>query len=114
MEKLSSQTCVPCEGGTPPLETVRINELLPQIGEKWHLVPATPTEGMMIRRDFTFKNFVAAMIFVNKIAELAEHEGHHPDLHIFYNKLTVALWTHAVGGLSDNDFIVAAKINEIK
>ncbi len=110
---LTKKRCVPCEGGTPPLETSKVNELLLELGSDWKLLSATSSDGMKIVREFKFKNFVKNMDFVNKVAELSESEGHHPDLHISYNKLTVELWTHAVGGLSENDFIVAAKIDEI-
>ena len=113
MSYLSSQKCVPCEGGTPPLQSARVDELIKQIDSAWVVVPATASEAMRIRRNFKFKNFVEAMKFVNRVAEIAEAEGHHPDLHIFYNKLMIELWTHAVSGLSENDFIVAAKIDQL-
>ena len=123
MAKLSEQRCVPCEGGTPPLESARVNELIKQIDPAWAIVPATASEAthlrqgfgghVRIRRNFKFKNFVEAMKFVNRGAEIAEAEGHHPDLHIFYNKVTIELWTHAVSGLSENDFILAAKIDRL-
>lgn len=67
--------------------------------------------GSKITKTFTFKNFKQAMSFVNKVADLAEREGHHPDIEISWNKVTLTLWTHAIGGLSQNDFIVAAKVN---
>lgn len=110
---LASQKCVPCEGGTPPLESGRVNELAKQVDSAWAIVPATASDAMRIRRNFKFKNFVEAMKFVNRVADIAEAEGHHPDLHIFYNKVTIELWTHAVMGLSENDFILAAKIDAI-
>ncbi|MEK7583555.1 MAG: 4a-hydroxytetrahydrobiopterin dehydratase [Patescibacteria group bacterium] len=113
MTDLASQKCVPCEGGTPPLESARVDELAKQINPAWAIVPATATDAMRIRRNFKFKNFVEAMKFVNRVAELAEAEGHHPDLHIFYNKVLIELWTHAVSGLSENDFILAAKIDQL-
>ena len=75
---------------------------------KWKLRKDEPR----LWREFTFKDFVRAMKFVNKVAEIAEAEGHHPDIHIHYNKVKLVLWTHDLGGLSMNDFIVAAKIDE--
>jgi len=69
--------------------------------------------GKKIAKEFAFKNFKEAMAFINNVADLAESEGHHPDIHVFYNKVTFELWTHAIGGLSDNDFIMAAKINHL-
>jgi 4a-hydroxytetrahydrobiopterin dehydratase len=69
--------------------------------------------GKWITKEFAFKNFVAAMQFVNKVAEIAEGEGHHPDIHIHYNRVRFDIWTHAIDGLSENDFILAAKIDGI-
>ena len=77
------------------------------------LVPGWELQDGRLVRLFLFKDFKEAMVFVNRVADIAEQEGHHPDLSIFYNKVAVALWTHAVGGLSVNDFILASKINEI-
>ncbi len=70
-------------------------------------------EGKKIRRELKFADFKEAMAFINKVAEVAENEQHHPNFHIFYNRVILELWTHAVGGLSENDFILAAKINGI-
>jgi 4a-hydroxytetrahydrobiopterin dehydratase len=104
--ELAQQKCVPCEGGMPPMSQEGIAKNLPLV-PKWEL-----QDGRLVRICM-FKDFVEAMTFVNKVAVIAESEGHHPDLSIFYNKVAIALWTHAVGGLSVNDFILAAKINEI-
>ena len=103
---LIQKHCVPCEGGTPPFTPQQIKVYLPQIDSRWQVV----NQGKL-SRDFKFKNFVAAIKFVNQVADIAEAEGHHPNLHIFYSKVTIELWTHAVGGLSENDFILAAKID---
>ncbi|MDO8435159.1 MAG: 4a-hydroxytetrahydrobiopterin dehydratase [bacterium] len=113
MGSLAQQKCVPCEGGTPPLESARAEELKQQINVSWELVMPRADQSMRIKRNFKFKDFKQAIAFVNRVAEIAEAEGHHPDLHIFYNKVTIELWTHAVMGLSENDFIVAAKIDQI-
>jgi 4a-hydroxytetrahydrobiopterin dehydratase len=100
---------MPCEGGTPPFsnqqEDVYIKETPSWIldREKVH----------KLKKRFSFKNFKEAMQFINKIAYLAEEEGHHPDICIFFNKLDISLFTHAVGGLSENDFIMAAKIDKL-
>ncbi|MBI2653678.1 4a-hydroxytetrahydrobiopterin dehydratase [Candidatus Woesearchaeota archaeon] len=101
---LTQKKCVPCEAGTPPLEESKINELLKQI-PMWTL-----KEGHLYKK-FKFKNFVEAMKFVNSVAEIAEQEQHHPDFSVHYNKVEIELWTHAIKGLSENDFIVAAKID---
>jgi len=90
----------------PPLTSEKIGEYLPQLNE-WEVL-----DNLKIRKRFKFKNFVEAMGFVNKVAEIAEEDGHHPDITINYNRVTISLTTHAIGGLSENDFIVAAKIDE--
>ncbi|MBI2098702.1 MAG: 4a-hydroxytetrahydrobiopterin dehydratase [Candidatus Wildermuthbacteria bacterium] len=105
MVNLVSKKCVPCEGGTPPLEAEKIQEYLKEV-EGWEA-----REGKMITRRFTFKSFREAIDFVNRVAGLAEREGHHPDIIIRYNKVTLELSTHAIGGLSENDFILASKID---
>lgn len=107
---LLQKHCVPCESGTPPLSNEKENELIRE-NPQWLLV----RNGLhKITRQFKFKNFKEAIAFVNKIAELAESEGHHPDIAIVYNKVQLDLFTHAVGGLSENDFIMAAKINALQ
>ncbi len=103
---LTKKRCVPCEAGTPPLKGEKVNKLLKEV-LTWEL-----KEGHLFKK-FKFKNFVEAMKFVNKIAEIAEQEQHHPDFCVHYNKVEVELWTHAINGLSENDFIVAAKIDKI-
>lgn len=80
----------------------------------WSAVEDKKSASWRIRREFKFEDFKEAMRFVNKAADVAESEGHHPDIHIFYNRVNIELWTHAVEGLSENDFILAAKINEIR
>lgn len=105
---LTQKHCQPCEGGMPPLTEEEAKELLKQI-QGWELV-----EGKKIRKVFEFKNFKQAMEFVNTVAAIAEQEGHHPDIHISWNKVTLELWTHAIKGLSENDFIVAAKVEKIR
>lgn len=109
MNDLTQKHCVPCEGGTPPLPNEKEEELLQQT-PNWQLLRE---ETHKIRRMFEFKDFKEAMGFVNKVADLAEKEGHHPDIKIVYNKVKLDLFTHAVGGLSENDFIMAAKINSL-
>ncbi|MFD2515824.1 4a-hydroxytetrahydrobiopterin dehydratase [Pontibacter locisalis] len=99
---------MPCEGGVPTIKGGEIENYTCQLKSKWSVV-----DGKKIRREFTFSDFVAAMAFANRVAEIAESEEHHPDLHIYYGRVVVELWTHAIDGLSENDFIVAAKIDEI-
>jgi len=104
---LTKKHCVPCEIGTRPFDLETINELLRVVPE-WKL-----EDTKIIKRGFRFKDFVEAMKFVNKVANIAESEGHHPDIFISYNYVRIMLMTHNIGGLSENDFIMAAKINEL-
>ena len=106
---LASRHCAPCEGGMPSLGDKEINQYLKDI-PAWDLINL-PDKPMSIRREFKFNDFKESLDFVNKVGELAESEGHHPDMEIHYNKVDVISWTHAVRGLSDNDFILASKID---
>ncbi len=108
-EKLSKKKCKPCEGGVPPLSKEAAEELLKQLKPEWMLIDG----GRMLANTYTFRDFIETINFVNKIAAVAEEEQHHPDLTISYNNLGVELSTHAIGGLSENDFILAAKIDEL-
>ena len=107
--ELTKKHCIPCEGGTPPMPDADEDKYIQEV-PSWTL----DREGThKMSKQFKFKNFREAMGFVNKVAEIAEEEGHHPDIYIFYNKVKLELFTHAVGGLSENDFIMAAKIDEL-
>ncbi|MGH9441331.1 MAG: 4a-hydroxytetrahydrobiopterin dehydratase [Thermoanaerobaculia bacterium] len=103
---LRDKKCFPCEGGTPALDERRVRELL---GE----VPGWNAGDGKIRRELKFADFLSAMTFLNRLAEVAEREGHHPDFCLHYNRVELTLWTHSVGGLSENDFILAAKIDAL-
>ena len=105
---LTKAKCVPCEGGVKPLKGKDLQKYLSQLKTKWSIIA-----GKKIRQEFKFKNFKEAIDFVNKVALLAENEGHHPDIYIFYNRVKIELWTHAIGGLFENDFILAAKIERL-
>ena len=108
-EEFVSKKCKPCEGGVEPcpIDQARIQlDRLPG----WRLTH----DGQRIRKDWTVKHFMAGMDFFNRVAELAEQDGHHPDIHLEgYRKVWIELWTHAIGGLSENDFILAAKIDQL-
>ena len=105
---LTKKKCIPCEAGTEPFSEKQADEFLKQISG-WEL-----KNGHLYKK-FKFKNFVGAMKFVNAVANIAEQEGHHPDILLFgWNKVKLTLSTHAIKGLSDNDFILAAKIDEIR
>lgn len=109
MENLKDQTCIPCEGGVPPLAKDVVDRLWAELSG-WELAK----NGGSLAKDLVFKDFDKAMDFVNMVADLAEAQGHHPDIDIRYNKVRLSLSTHAIGGLSVNDFILAAKIDAIK
>ena len=106
---LTAQKCVPCEGGVKPFDSSEIKIYSSYLKLSWEV-----DDDHKIQKEFTFKDFKEAIVFVNKVAEIAESEGHHPDIEISYNKVEIELWTHAIGGLSVNDFIVARKIEEIE
>ncbi len=106
MSDLTKKKCIPCEGGVPPLSESQAQMFLSQ-------VPGWSLKERWITKEYQFKNFQDALRFVNRVGEVAEEEGHHPDIHIFYSRVRFDLWTHAIGGLSENDFILAAKIEEI-
>ncbi len=107
-DNLANKKCVPCEGGIPPLKGKEVKKYISQIDPAWQVI-----DEKKIRREFKFKDFKATMSFANKVADLAESEGHHPDMHISYGKAVIELWTHKIGGLWDNDFILAAKIDQL-
>jgi 4a-hydroxytetrahydrobiopterin dehydratase len=109
VDLLRSKKCVPCEGGVPTVPREEAARLLLDL-PGWQL----SDDGTRIRREWVVRDFMTAMDFFNRVAELAEREGHHPDLHLVgYRSVAIELWTHAIGGLSENDFIVAAKIDEL-
>lgn len=107
---LITKHCAPCEGGTKPMTAAEAGAYLAQV-PGWNLVEGEPAK---IARSRKLKDFIEAMAFVNRVAELAEAEGHHPDIAISWNRVTLELFTHAIGGLSENDFIMAAKINQLE
>lgn len=108
-EQLTEKKCQPCEGGVKPYSHQQAKEQLEKLSH-WKLVK----NGERIRREWTVKNFMAGMAFFEKVAKLAEADGHHPDLHLEgYRNVAIEIWTHAIGGLSENDFILAAKIDEL-
>ena len=108
-DELVAKKCQPCEGGVEPSSLEHSKRQLAKL-PGWTLTHG----GSRIRKDWKVKNFMAGMRFFNAVAEIAEADGHHPDLHISgYRNVMVELWTHAIGGLSENDFILAAKIDQV-
>lgn len=109
MSELAEKSCKPCEGGTSPLGQEAAKKLLQQVDNGWELAD----DGKEIRRDFKFKGFYKTIAFVNALAWIANQEGHHPDLEVGFNHCLVRFTTHAIGGLSENDFICAAKVDDL-
>ena len=109
MTELAQRKCRPCEGGTPPLTPAEAAALLTQLCADWALTE----NAHAIQRRFAFRDFYRTMSFVNALAHIANIEDHHPDLHVGYNYCKVEFTTHAISGLSENDFICAAKIDRL-
>jgi 4a-hydroxytetrahydrobiopterin dehydratase len=109
MEKpLHEQKCVPCEGGVPPMMRDEAMKIAAEVNG-WDLADNAKS----ISKEFEFKDFKEAITFINKVADVAEEQAHHPDIYCFYNKVKLELSTHAIKGLSNNDFIMASKINRL-
>ena len=105
---LALRSCVPCRGGVPPLPEETVGTFLKQLNGEWRVV-----EGKRLEREFRFKNFRRAMVFAQAIGAIAEEQQHHPDLCLGWGYVRVTLLTHAIGGLHENDFILAAKIDSL-
>ena len=104
----TKKNCVPCEGGVPKKTASEVEAALPSLGG-WE----ARERATQLHKHYRFKDFREAMRFVNALADLAEAEGHHPDFTVHYNTVDVTLWTHSIGGISENDFIVAAKLDTL-
>jgi 4a-hydroxytetrahydrobiopterin dehydratase len=108
MSDLASKTCGPCKGGVPPLAGKELEALAKQVPQ-WKVV-----NGHHLVRLFTFPDFRQALAFVNKVGEIAEEQGHHPDILLSWGKAEITTWTHKIDGLTESDFILAAKIDKLK
>lgn len=108
MTELASKACVPCRGGVPPLAGKELENLSRQVPQ-WRVV-----DGHHITRTFAFPDFVQALAFVNKVGAIAEREGHHPDIFLTWGKAEVSTYTHKINGLTESDFILAAKIDQLQ
>ncbi len=108
-QPLEQQSCRPCRGGVEPLRGQALEDLRRRLGPGWEV-----KDGRRLEKDYTFDDFQQALQFVNQVGALAEAQGHHPDLHLGWGRVKVILWTHKIGGLHENDFILAAKIDRIE
>lgn len=108
MPELAQKKCVPCQGGTPPLPSDAIAALLGQLGDGWQV-----RQDHHLEKTFAFPDFISALAFVNQVGEIAENEGHHPDIYLAWGKAGFKIWTHKIDGLTESDFILAAKIERL-
>ena len=108
MAELADRQCVPCRGGVPPLKGEELGKLEVQV-PGWSVV-----DEHHLVRTFGFPDFVQALDFVNRVGELAEQQGHHPDIYLAWGKAEIKIWTHKINGLTESDFVLAAKINRLR
>jgi 4a-hydroxytetrahydrobiopterin dehydratase len=105
---LAARRCVPCRGGTQPLRGPQLAALLSQLGGGWRAIDEHHLE-----KQFRLRDFASALAFANRIGALAEEQSHHPDLHVAWGRLTVTIWTHKIDGLTESDFVFAAKVDRL-
>ncbi len=108
MSELAAKECIPCKGGVPPLRGKELQGLLKELGGGWRVVDEHSLE-----KEYLFKNFRQALDYTNKVGELAEAQGHHPDIYLAWGKVKLTLWTHKIDGLTESDFIFAAKADRL-
>jgi 4a-hydroxytetrahydrobiopterin dehydratase len=108
MSDLADRACVPCRGDVAPLGRAAIDELLAQLSPEWQVV-----REHHVVREFAFRDFVTALAFTNEIGAVAEEQGHHPDILLRWGQVWVTIWTHAIDGLTESDFVLAAKIDRL-
>jgi 4a-hydroxytetrahydrobiopterin dehydratase len=108
MNELATKECVPCKGGVPPLAGAALTEVQNKLGADWQVA-----RGHHLEKEFTFKNFREALAFTNQVGELAEAQNHHPDIYLTWGKVKVTIWTHKIDGLTESDFVLAAKIEAL-
>ncbi len=108
MAELAQKECVPCKGGVPPLKGDQLVMLAQEVGDGWRVIGEHHLE-----REFKFQDFRAALDFTNRVGELAEQQNHHPDIYLAWGKVKLTLWTHKIDGLTESDFVFAAKVNKL-
>jgi len=106
--KLCQLDCVPCRGGVPPLDEPQLGELLGELDDDWQVV-----DKHHLTRTFKFPDFVTALEFVNRVGQVAKQQGHHPDISLSWGRVTIEIYTHKIDGLTESDFVLAAKIDVI-
>ena len=109
MSELSEKECIPCKGAVPPLKGQALAALQQKLGGGWNVVNEHHLE-----KEFTFKNFREALAFTNRVGDLAEGQGHHPDIYLAWGKVKITIWTHKIDGLTESDFVLAAKIEDLQ
>ena len=107
MSDLAKKTCIPCKGGVPPLKGAKLDDLLEKLKNDWKIIKEHHLE-----KEYSFKNFKDALNFTIKVGELAENQGHHPDIFLAWGKVKLTIWTHKIDGLTESDFIFAAKADK--
>ena len=108
MSELAELECVPCKGGVPPLQGRELADLAARLGGEWHVV-----EGHHLEKEYRFKNFREALEFTNRVGELAEQQGHHPDIYLAWGRVRLTVYTHKIDGLHESDFVLAAKADQL-
>lgn len=108
VHELTNEQCVPCQAGTPPLTGTALRTIREKLGPGWDLIGEHHLE-----KEFNFRNFRDALAFTNRVGELAEQQNHHPDIYLTWGKVRISTWTHKVDGLTQNDFVLAAKIDHL-
>jgi len=106
---LASRDCVPCKGGVPPLAGEELRTLEGQLGGGWRVV-----DGHHLAKEYRFRNFADALAFTNRVGELAEQQQHHPDIHLSWGRVKIEIWTHKIDGLTESDFVFAAKCDRLE
>jgi len=108
MTTLAEKECVPCKGGVPPLQGKQLADLAQDLNGGWQVV-----NDHQLEKEYKFRNFREALVFTNKVGELAEAQGHHPDIYLAWGKVKLTIWTHKIDGLTESDFILAAKADKL-
>lgn len=108
MSELAEKECIPCKGGVPPLKGKELNDVQAKLDDGWRVIDEHHLE-----KDYSFKNFREALDFTNRVGEMAERQGHHPDIYLAWGKVKITIWTHKIDGLTESDFIFAAKADSV-